>query len=138
MKTPPTGPTGIRSASGLTGSFDVVSETPEAGVELEYRVIRFNFVPLDPAQLDGTESISDEGDDLGRVRLLDDGTLTMSLTVPTELFDGLTFELDSYDSRPNGYEFDNGRLALRGVRLTTAPDEPYFRLPLIYLWADPE
>lgn len=133
-KGPLRGPSGLRVDVGLEGSFDVVSDPPGAGVQLDYRVVRVDFVPLDPRGV-GLDRIYAEGDDLGHLLLLDDGTLTMTLSVPMY---GIDFDLGPNGISINRYAMDGDRLLLRGVRLNTEFDEPYYGTPLIFLWADPE
>jgi hypothetical protein len=139
VKFPPYGTTGLTEQGGLLGTIEVISEAPtQPDLVLDYRITRVEMTTLIPMIVG---QISAEGDDIGRIQLHTDGTLSMGLQVPIL---GITYDLSNANSIyhpdpiPHRYRFEDGRLLLRGVSLRTPVDEPYWGTPLIYVWADPE
>ena len=133
VKFPPFGPTGLVADVGVSGTLQVVRETPTSeDVTLEYQIIGVDITSLNPRVLG---DISTHGNDIGRIQLHRDGTLSMELHIPIL---GVNYDLSAYLPEPRQYPLENGQLLFRGVFLRTAFDEPYFGLPGLFLWADPE
>jgi hypothetical protein len=132
LKFPPDGPTGLRADVGVSGTLQVLAQVPASqDITLDYQIVGIDLASLNPRIV---SDVSAHGNNVGRIQLHLDGTLSIEVHLPII---GVDYDLTAYQPVPSQYPLENGHLLFRGVQLRTPFEEPYFGTPLLFLWADP-